>query len=86
MLHGRLNGVFGPVYPRCNAEARGKTGFVHSEPLAQGVFQSYKEMTYERIPLKLKKFRSRQQHTIIIDVVKPRLVGRIGKWRIRSGR
>ena len=41
MLPGRLNSLFGPVYPRCNAEARGKTGFVHSEPLAQGVFQSY---------------------------------------------
>ena len=41
MLPGQLNGLFGPVYPRCNAEARGKTEFVHQEPLAQGVFQSY---------------------------------------------
>ena len=41
MLPGRLNGLFGPVYPRCNAEARGKTGFVHPESLVQGVFQSY---------------------------------------------
>ena len=41
MLHGRLNGLFGPVYPRCNAEAMGKTGFVHPEPLAQGVSQNY---------------------------------------------
>ena len=45
MLHGRLNGLFGPVYPRCNSEATGKTEFVYHEPLAQGVFQSYQEMT-----------------------------------------
>ena len=44
MLPGQLNSLFGPVYPRCKAEATGKTEFVYSEPLAQGVFQSYSKM------------------------------------------
>ena len=43
MLPGRLNGLFGPVYPRCNVEARGKTEFVHHEPLLKVCFKVIKK-------------------------------------------
>ena len=72
MLHSRLNGLFGPVYLRCNAEPTGKTEFVHHKPLAQGVFQLLRNgLNSREFPLSF---------TIIIDVVKPRLVGGIDKW------
>ena len=53
MLHGWLNCLFGLVHPRYNAEATGKTEFVHHQPLAQGVFQSYQKMNSKGFPLNL---------------------------------